>query len=102
MMDVVELAEEEEEVNHEVVKAKEKEAEEAAKEAVEVRVAEEAVSCSMELTYQIPTTHSPEKNGINSKDNTSISGTRGTKRAIPQQQARDEGKAERPQICRQD
>jgi len=99
---VVELAEEEEEVDHEVVKAKEKEAKEATKEAVEVRAAEEAMSCSMELMYQIPTAHSPEKNGINSKDNITISGTRGTKRAISQQQAGDEGKAKKPQICRQD
>jgi len=97
----VELTKEEEEVDHKVVEAKEKEAEEVAKEAVEVRAAEEAMSCSMELTYQIPTAHSPEKKGINSKDNTSLSGTRGTKRAISQQQARDEGKAKKPQICRQ-
>ncbi len=50
MMDqakAVELAEEEEEVNHKVVEAKEKEAKEAAKEAVEARAAEEAVWCSM-------------------------------------------------------
>ena len=60
----VELAEEEEEVDHEVVEAKEKEAEEVAKEAVEARTAEEAMWCSMGLMYRIPTAHSPERNGI--------------------------------------
>jgi len=97
----VELAKEEEEVDHKVVEAKEKEAKEVAKEAVEARVAEEAMWCSTGLMYQIPTAHSPEKSGINSKDNITISGIRGTRRAIPRQQAGDEGKAEKPQICRQ-
>ncbi len=97
----VKLAEEEEKDDHEVVKAKGKEAEDAAKEAVEARAAEEAMWCSTELMYQIPTAHFPEKNGISLKDNIILSGTREMRRTTPRQQVGDECKIEKPQICRQ-
>jgi len=97
----VKLTEEEEKDDHEVVKVKEKEADEVAKEAVEARAAEEAVWCSTGLTYRIPTAHFPEKNGISLKDNIIIFGIRGIRRTTPQQQVEDEGKVEKPQICRQ-
>ncbi len=97
----VELAEEEEKADHKVVKVKEKEAKEVAKEAVEARAVEEAMWCSMGLMYWIPTARFPAKNGINLKVNITISGIRGTRRTTPRQQVGDEGKVEKPQICRQ-
>jgi len=95
---VVEVAMEEEEANHKVVRKKEKQAMAVTKVAEEAREAEEVKSHLMTLMTQ--TEPFPEMNGISSKDIGSIYGTRGARRMALQQQAMDKDMAGKLLTCR--